>query len=336
MLKNNSNLLNKRVNSIANAPVIPDLIRDPSPSRHGLIHLLLLILISVSLRLVNLGYSDYQGDEIKALFIPNNNQNFQSFILDQRKGPLQFVVTYLIKLADPLYSNHFFDRLPFALAGILSVILFYFFVKKHFGEKVAFYSAFFFSVNGFLVAFSRIIQYQSFVILFMIAALYFFTLSIYEEKWKYTGVYLGFVSWALSILAHYDGVFILPIVIYLFFEWKKKYSLKRYEFFRVLPAALIFIISLLVFYIPFALTLSETTKSYWLGRLNGVGGGKVSSSIYLFRVYQPIYIIHIYVALGVVGTACSIINGRFRRQIAPFILWFLLPAIFMEVFVSIP
>ena len=318
------------------SPVIPDLIRDPSPSRHGLIHLLLLILISISLRLINLGYSDYQGDEIKALFLPEAHQSFQNFILDQRKGPLQFVVTYLIKLADPLYSNHFFDRLPFALAGILSVILFYLFVKKHFGDKVAFYSAFFFSVNGFMIAFSRIIQYQSFVIFFMLAALYLFTLAVREERWKYVGVYLGFISWTLSILAHYDGVFIFPMVVYLFLEWKKKYGLTRSEFFRVLPAGLLFIISLLAFYIPFALTLSEATKSYWLGRLNGVGGGKVSSSIYLFRVYQPIYVIHIYTVLGVVGAVCSLLSEKFRSKTAPFMLWFLFPAIFMEVLVNIP
>ncbi len=333
MAKNNSNS--------PSAPVIPNLVLNLF---HGLFRnlptsgslFLVLILISISLRLINLGYSDYQGDEIKALYLPENYQSFQSFILDQRKGPLQFIVTYLVKLVDPLYLNHFLDRLPFAVAGVFSVILFYLFVKKHFGEKVAFYSAFFFSVNGFLIAFSRIIQYQSFVIFFMIAALYLFTLSIYEERWKYTGVYLGFISWALSILAHYDGVFIFPVAVYLFFEWKKKYGLNRKEFFRVLPAGLIFIISLIAFYIPFVLTLSDATKSYWLGRLNGVGGGKVSSSIYLFRVYQPIYIIHIYVALGVVGTVCSIVSGKFRSKTSPFIMWFLFPAIFMEALVSIP
>lgn len=318
----------KSKSSSHSTSVIPNLFRNLPTS--GILFLVL-ILISLSLRLINLGYSDYQGDEIKALFLPKNGQSVSSFFLDQRKGPLQFAVTYIIKLFDNDYSNRFLVRFPFALAGFLSVVLFYKLIKIHFGGKAAFYSAFFFSANGFLVAFSRIVQYQSLVILFMILALYLFTLSIYEDKWKYTGVYLGFVSWTLSILAHYDGVFIFPLVVYLFFEWKKKYGLNRDIFFKVLPASLIFITLLLIFYIPFALTLSDATKAYWLGRLSSVGG-KISSSRYLFSVYQPIYVIHVYIVLTVLGLAAVFK----QKRLLPFVLWFAVPFIFLEGVVNIP
>ena len=90
--------------------------------------LLLLIAGLLWLRLVNLGYSDYQGDEIKALFLPQESQSLFDFLLVQRKGPVQFVVTYLIGFLDPAYQNQFLTRLPFAVASVLAAIIFYFFV----------------------------------------------------------------------------------------------------------------------------------------------------------------------------------------------------------------
>ena len=157
---------------------------------------------TIWLRLMNLGYSDYQGDEIKALFIPDPTESVATFLLTQRKGPIQFLITFILKLLDPEYSNRFFMRLPFAIAGILTVYFFYRLVEMHFSKKIAFFGAFFLATNGFFVAFSRIIQYQSFVILFMIVSLYFFTLSFKKKKWKIKGLYFGFISWAFSCLSH--------------------------------------------------------------------------------------------------------------------------------------
>src|SRR3989338_8031807 len=137
----------------------------------------ILTAVTIWLRLVNLGYSDYQGDEIKALFLPTVGQGLMKFIFAQRNGPIQFFITYLIKFLDPPYLNNFLVRLPFALAGILAVIIFYKLIDKHFGHKLALYSAFFMSANGLCVAFSRIAKYQSFVFLFCILPFFFFLLA---------------------------------------------------------------------------------------------------------------------------------------------------------------
>jgi len=55
-----------------------------------------LFLLAGVLRFVNLGYSDYQGDEIKALYNPKEIKSAQ-FFLEQRKGPMQFLVTAGLK-----------------------------------------------------------------------------------------------------------------------------------------------------------------------------------------------------------------------------------------------
>ena len=298
------------------------------------------------LRLIGLGYSDYQGDEIKALFLPDPTQPISNFLLTQRKGPIQFLVTFILKIFDPTYSSRFFMRLPFAIAGILTVYFFYRLVEMHFSKRAAFFGAFFLATNGFFVAFSRIIQYQAFVIFFMVLSLYFFTLSSKKEGWKIKGLYLGFISWALSCLSHYDGIFIAPFVFYTIYKWVKTYNIKTIkEFLRFfsLPG-LISALLLASFYIPFVLEISKSTLSYWQGRITSTGG-KISSSKYLFTVYQPIYVIHIYSILVVLGTASiflKVINYVKQKNFEETLLyigigfWFIVPFIFLEVFVDIP
>lgn len=335
-----------------------------------------LLLLASALRLINLGYSNFQGDEIKALFITQPNESVYDFLLSQRKGPIQFLITYLLKIFDPNYTNEFLIRLPFAIAGILVVYFFYKLLQEHFNEKIAFYASFFVATNGFFVAFSRIVQYQSFVILFMILALYMFTLASKQEKYKTSGLYFGFIFWALSILSHYDGVLIFPFVIYILANWLKSLAFNFTKLFdfsvfknlkHLFRASLIFLILVFLFYIPFALNIDSGTQSYWQGRFSGTGG-KISSSLYLFSVYQPIYVVHIYTALAALGfikvfldTFGSIIfarlvpklgfikgkyktagtllllllNDNFQKSLALF-FWFAVPFIFMEVIVNIP
>lgn len=330
-----------------------------------------ILLLTVTLRIINLGYSDYQGDEIKALFLPEPGQNVFEYLLTQRKGPLQFLVTYLLKLVDPTYSNEFLIRLPFALAGIFAVYFFYKFIRSEYSERLAFYASFFFATNGFFIAFSRIVQYQSFVILFMTMSLYYFGIASKNKSYNFKGLYLGFLFWALSMLSHYDGIFIAPYVCYLLYRWAKlqvfnfrevygKFTLTK-PLKHLLLSGFIALLLVGIFYLPFVFNVDEGTKSYWLGRLEGTGG-KISSSRYLFSVYQPIYVVHIYLALFVFGFVESIrrfigvelifslFKARFRiwgtlalllvkdyfQKLVALSLWFLLPFVFMEALVNIP
>lgn len=330
------------------------------------IYLLVVALGAFLLRFVNLGYSDYQGDEIKALYTPSQTDTFFTYLMDQRKGPIQFVVTYLLKFIDPTYENEFLIRLPFALAGVLAVVFFYKLVSKHFGEKIAFYASFLMATNGFFIAFSRIVQYQSFVILFMVLSLYFLTLATTDKKYQIRGIYLGLISWAISILSHYDGGLIFPFVFYLLFKWFKLQDISKKDKIKhfLLSGVLSFTL-LASFYIPFVLSLSEATMDYWAGRIAGDVSSKISSSRYLFTVYQPIYSIHIYTILTVLGMLFIIyaFSSNFikfeklpsfiqyfsqrttnlvndiksnRDKIIALFLWFLVAFLFMEAFVSIP
>ncbi|MDX1415707.1 MAG: glycosyltransferase family 39 protein [Candidatus Promineifilaceae bacterium] len=313
----------------------------------------MLLLISLLwLRLVNLGYSDYQGDEIKALFLPAEGQSLVDFLLSQRKGPTQFIITYLMGILDPSFQNQFLIRLPFAAAFVLASGFFYFFVKNHFGKKIALYATFFFSFNGVFVALSRIAQYQSFVILFYVLALYFFTLAALKPGWRIAGLYLGVMFWAFSMLSHYDGIFIAPFVFYLLWKWYKSYPAKKTwpKWRHLFLSGCIIVLILGAFYLPFFQNVAEDTVAYWLNRLSG-GDNLISSSIVTFKLYNPKIVFYLYVGLFVIYLAGSAIilasasqnpspgardayQLRFKSLFV--LIWFLFPWVYMEILVNVP
>ncbi|RUR72133.1 ArnT family glycosyltransferase [Chlorogloeopsis fritschii PCC 9212] len=284
-----------------------------------------LILATFWLRLINIGYSNYQGDEIKALYRPQDGQSMLNFLLTQRKGPIQFLVTYLMSFINPDYDNEFLLRLPFTIASIFAIYFFYKFVKIEFGQKIALYSSLFVSLNGLFVAFARIVQYQSFVILFSVLALYFFSLSTKYYGWRIYGLYLGMLLWGLSILAHYDGIFIAPFVFYLVYRWYVNSRNNKQTIKHLIYATTIFLASLSVFYIPFFLSISESTKEYWVDRISK----QSVSSTKTFMTYNPLFLIYIYAVLGLMGL--------FKiKENSSVVLWFLFPLIALETLVGNP
>jgi len=312
--------------------------------RISLIFLIIIFLFGAWVRISNVGYSDYQGDEIKAFFNPSSDGDYLKFLLDQRKGPNQFIVTGLIKDITNNYQNYFLTRLPFALAGVLSIFVFFGVVKNYFGLNVAIWSSIFFTTNGFLIAFSRIVQYQAFVILFGLLGIFLYQKFLLSKKYGF--LYLSGISYAISILFHYDGVFFaLPVLVTGFWNLFQDFKVKSWKNLKHhLIAVGLAVIILLSFYIPFVLNLSQETLNYWQGRITGEVSTKISSSYYLFTVYQPIYSIHIYILLTFIGFLAVLFpyiikvfpKSENNIQLISLIVWGLIPLIMLEIFVSVP
>lgn len=290
----------------------------------------LVLVVTTLLRLLNLGYSNLQGDEIKALFLSPQGQSVTDFLLTQRKGPIQFLITGAVKLLTPDYSNELLLRLPFALAGIASVFVFYKLLSHLFSTKLAFYASLLLSVNGLFIAFSRIAQYQSFVILFSLLSLYLLATSHKDAR----RIYVAALMWALSVLSHYDGVFIAPMVGILLFSWYKNQEISRKKRLKILTNfTLIFAFLTAMFYIPFVLSLTDGTLNYWQGRIAS-SGSKISSSHYLFSLYNPFGVTYFYYFFSLVGLFFAIRKSSLLTN--GLLLWLAVPFIFMEIFVSIP
>ena len=158
----------------------------------------------------------------------------------------------------------------------------------------------------------------------MLLALYSFTHAITKESRSRIYIILGFVFWAISILSHYDGVFIFPFAACLLYLWWTKgregYLFGPANKTKTIILGLVLLVGVLsIFYIPFIKNIDAATISYWNGRVQGTGG-KISSSIVLFRVYQPIYAIHIYASLFILGLSSTLLYwgkagvGYFKRN----------------------
>ncbi len=293
-----------------------------------------MLFLGAFLRLWNLGYSNFQGDEVKALFPSGDDIDLSEFLFDQRKGPLQFLLTFAVRLIDPQYSSELLARLPFALAAVASLWFFYRFVQLQFGTNPALVAAFLYATNGMIVALSRIVQYQSLVMLFVCMALYYFALAVSDERWKSRGVLLGAICWALGTLAHYDALLILPFVLYLVFEYYRAHHTLRPA---VVPAS-VFAVGVASFYIPFALSISDSTRGYWSNRLSG-GTDKISSSTYLFEVYNPLFTLPLYGVLSALGVGYLLFASIKRRDVlrnAFLVLWIAGVLIFFEGVVNLP
>lgn len=252
----------------------------------------IVIILSVALRLIGLGYSDFQGDEVSAqnyLFGSNSftDNNFSNFLLTRSIGPLQYIVSFVVNylVYGKLENTGFFVRLPFALAGVISIYLVYKLCRKHFNGSTALLAAFFLSTSGLFIAFSKIVQYQSFVILLIVASLYLFFNFLETSKLHYL-IWLGLLS-GLSFLFHYDSLsFIIPVLLFLCF-----YANNFKTGFKYCASVLVPFLCLSgLFYVPFLFNPSfKNTFAYLVG--NRITSNFKYDSLYysfeILKVYHP-------------------------------------------------
>jgi len=294
-----------------------------------IICLSILLFVSGYLRFAQLGYSDFYGDETKTLYF-RKDVSASNFLLNQRKGPVQFIASWVVEKVTGGF-NEANIRFPFAFAGFLSVIAIYVLVRLLFGVKPALISTAFFSINGFMLAFSRTAQYQSFLILFGLVSIifaYFFFNSLGIKKRLYlliSSVFLG-----LAFLSHYDAVFFGLAVLVILIQRLilEKNLLKDVLIFFVLP--LVIIVS--TFYIPYITSgyFQKNTINYINKRVSGKDY-KPNNSYYTYKIYNPIYGAPIILVFGLFSL---FFIKSWKRNI--FLVWFGVPFLLLEFIFSNP
>jgi len=248
--------------------------------------------------LVNLGYSDFQGDEIRALWLPAPGRGrWTSYIARPRPGAIPGDLP--VKLVDPTYAN---SCSPACLLRWLASWQFIFSTdwRACNSEPGSAVCKLFMACNGLFVGLMRIVQYQPFVMLFSILALYCFA-----RQGKMSAVRSRAfmpVSWQVRrIFAHYDGVFIAPFAIYLLYQWYQHWEdLPKATRWRtlVVPAALSALVAgSLLRALP---DQAAHRHPGLLGR--ALHGGRADrllpSSIYTFQLYNPLLGLPLYAVLG--------------------------------------
>lgn len=285
------------------------------------------LLLSSILRLVNLGYSDYIGDEHKAFLIPKQGQSVWSFLIQQRKGPMQFFVTYIPRLIVGNFNNEFAERLPFSIISILCVIVFYLLISKLTKNKVvAVVSTFLFMVNGFIVGFGRIAQYQNLNILFSLLSLYFYSDLIYKKIHLFRSSLLGTLFWVLSLFSHWDAVFILPVVVWFFIsffrnpQFSKRYKFRVFLYNLLLGSILVF--PYMIPYVKFHINNKESTD-YFERR---IAAGTSNNSLY--KMYIDLY--NPFLTFWVLSFLSILSVFRIKKS-GMFIVWFVFCYLVFEI-----
>jgi hypothetical protein len=291
---------------------------------------LLLFFLTAGLRFPNLGYSDYHGDEFKAFMSPKSFSATWQFLMEQRKGPIQFLVSGIPYLFTRDFTNEFAQRLPFAASSCLATVAFFLFVYKYTQNCIAsFMAGILLLTNGFIAGFGRIAQYQNLNLLFSSSALlayaYFSDTEISQKK-KISYSLLGTAVWCLSILSHWDGVLIAPIVF--FITWRTFLRNKHLLIFNIFIGLLL----LLPFVVPYINNLKEDARNQkYLSARVGIDAGY--SKIPLYKSLTEIYNPYLVLPFLCISAAVALIG---LRKNYPLIVWFFVVFGLFELFAKNP
>lgn len=235
--------------------------RPPAPpaaphAGRGLPVLLGLILVlAAGLRLPALGSAELHDDEASVLLAAARLVGgSREALLTQLKGPVQILLP-----AGPLALTgqlpELAARLPFALAGLGVVVGGFALARRLAGGGVAgLLAALFLALDGLMIAFSRIVQYQSVVVVLLMGALWCgwrFAEGAPAPRRLLTSAALLL---AVALLGHYDAIFAAPALGWMVVAGIRRRGWRPATWARALAWPALTAGGLLAaFYVPFAL-----------------------------------------------------------------------------------
>ena len=267
--------------------------------------LILIIAAAALLRSVNLGYSHFQGDELNALFPPH--ADFAGFLLEQRKGPGQFLVTRVMHGLTGGYDE-LITRLPFTVASVAGVAVAAAFVRSHWGPQVALLAAALMASCGLILAFGRIVQYQAFsMLLILVTAWSAFT---FARDGEIKRLYVAAATLGVGLLFHYDPVTFVPTFCLLVAVrlWHSTHPLRLTA--HLAGAALLTVAITATFFLPYVLQPDFAEVAEYLRRR--ASGGTVTYTFRSVRELLALYLPPFY--FTIVGPAwVAGVIGLLRR-----------------------
>jgi hypothetical protein len=127
----------------------------------GIWPLVLLLAVTAPLRLIDLGWSEFQGDEARVVLRAMAAlQGADGALAAHRKVPGEILLAYLFAGSLGQIQEQT-ARLPYALAAVGAVLAFYRLARGLLGGPAALAAGLLLAVNGYFVAFGRILQYDS-------------------------------------------------------------------------------------------------------------------------------------------------------------------------------
>ncbi len=275
---------------------------------------LLLFMLSVTVAawfsFTNLAFADYWGDEMNGLLRAVAVDFYHSeAIFEHTKGPVEVLLPAIFGLL----TNHFEPftlRFPFAMAFVTGIGGFFLLVRRLFNDTVALTAALLLAGNGLHLAFGRMVQYQSIVLLAGNLAL--LLTYHYTRRGHSRALLLAALLVGLGLLAHYDMLLTLPPLAYLLWlrlRWKP--AAWRQAAPGLLGAGALLAGITLAFYLPYYLhPQADETGSYLARRI--ADNGLISNNFDDLYLYSVMYNSRYYVLLvTLLGLATLIFDLRY-------------------------
>lgn len=211
------------------------------------------LLVAALLRLPELGYSDFHGDEARAMLRASEViQGYESALLIHKKGPAEILLpTAFYAVLGTMTEG--VARLPFALANLTAILAALLLGWRMAGPIAGWVAAMLLAVDGYLIGFARFVQYQSVVLLMIVLVVLALYTQMRRGRATRADLWLAALCFAGGLLAHYEMLWAalpgLYLLITLLRRGETMRRLLRLLVWPVLAAAAL----LALFYIPFVL-----------------------------------------------------------------------------------
>ncbi|MFN8494594.1 MAG: glycosyltransferase family 39 protein [Caldilineaceae bacterium] len=270
-----------------------------------LIGILSLALVGGFLRFTHLGYAEFQGDEarltLRAAAIIQGEENV---LFRHQKGPTEILLpTVLYALTDRLTETT--ARLPFAIANFTALFALFLLGWRLFGPVAGWTAAMLLALDGYIIGFARVVQYQSIVLLMVILVVLIFYRLAQQPQALTRYFTLAALFLATGLLSHYEAALALfPVAYLLWCIWRRGAPLLTLVRVLMLPLLLGGLI-LASFYAPFVLKPTfANTYAYLTGYRMGGSSGPYNHLAEFFdrtTVYSSTYYLLLLIGLAVIG-----------------------------------
>ncbi len=304
------------------ASVQEDENNSPWPSRRAFWRSVLLVLaIGAVLRVPNLGYSEFQGDEARVMLRASEViEGYENALFAHQKMPGEILLetaTYAVTRQ----MDETAARLPFTVAGLAALVGVLLLGARLFGPVAGLSAALLAALTGYFVAFARIVQYQSLVFLAVVLAILVLWRMLEQRValWRYLAV--AALLMALGTLGHYEAAGIAAPVLYILWRlWRE--GVKPTSLLRALPGPLLlFLAPVLLFAVPFVRDPTFTAAyAYAVGYRVDAGGFPYNNLGDFFQrtsLYGTAYYLFLMAALAFAALA-----GVYRRNLPRAWAWF--------------
>jgi hypothetical protein len=234
-----------------------DLTPGPSPNGEGRlprgvwVALAAVFAVGALMRLTHLGYSEFQGDEARVLLRAGDVlAGFENALMIHHKAPGELLVTAAIYGLSGETSEAA-ARLPFALASLGGLAATVLLGWRLFGTMAGAAAGLLLAIEGYLVAFGRIVQYQSAIFLLSVAVVLLLHQGIGRARGLTGRLTLAVVLAGGGLLLHYEMLGVAMPALYLLWIMARSGAGWARMLRSALPALAVGALMAALFFVPY-------------------------------------------------------------------------------------